>query len=58
MCAYSFAGSEHLILGSDYPHVIGNISESISSIEELKITESEKDNIFYRNLERLMAGNG
>jgi aminocarboxymuconate-semialdehyde decarboxylase len=58
MCAYSFAGSEHLILGSDYPHVIGNISESISSIEELKITESEKDNIFHRNLERLMAGNG
>jgi aminocarboxymuconate-semialdehyde decarboxylase len=57
MCAYSLAGSDRLVLGSDYPHVIGNIAESVSSVEKLKITEAEKDNIFHRNLERLMAGN-
>ncbi|RJR42537.1 MAG: amidohydrolase [Desulfobacteraceae bacterium] len=54
MCAYSFAGPGQLILGSDYPHVIGDIREAVTSIESLKIPDSEKQQIFSGNILRLM----
>ncbi len=54
MCAYSFVGADHLILGSDYPHVIGDIREAITSIEGLDISQLEKDLIYSGNILRLM----
>jgi aminocarboxymuconate-semialdehyde decarboxylase len=54
MCAYAFVGADHLIAGSDYPHVIGDIREAITSIEALKIAQEEKDQIFSGNILRLM----
>jgi len=53
MCAYAFAGAEHLILGSDYPHVIGNIQKAITSIENLKIPQHEKEMIYSGNIMQL-----
>lgn len=53
MCAYSFAGAEHLILGSDYPHVIGDIREAITSIEHLDIPQEDKEMIYSGNILRL-----
>jgi len=53
MCAYAFHGPKHLILGSDYPHVIGDIERSVSSIQDLDIPDKEKEWIFGENLERL-----
>jgi aminocarboxymuconate-semialdehyde decarboxylase len=50
MCAYALVGAERLVLGSDYPHVIGDIREAISSIEDLQIPQQEKDMIFSGNL--------
>ncbi len=54
MCAYSFVGADHLILGSDYPHVIGDIREAVTSIESLKIPPEEKEWIYSGNILRLM----
>ena len=54
MCAYAFAGAGQLILGSDYPHVIGDIQEAVTSIEALNIPDSEKQQIFSGNILRLM----
>ena len=54
MCAYAFVGAGQLVLGSDYPHVIGDIQEAVTSIESLKIPESEKQQIFSGNILRLM----
>lgn len=54
MCAYAFAGSDHLVLGSDYPHVIGDIREAVTSIENLPIPDVEKEAIFGGNLLRLI----
>ena len=54
MCAYAFAGPERLVLGSDYPHVIGDIREAITTIEDLKIPEAEKEMIYSGNILRLM----
>ena len=54
MCAYDFVGPEHMILGSDYPHVIGDIDEAVTSIEGLKIPQEDKEKIFSENLLKLM----
>jgi len=54
MCAYSFVGAERLVLGSDYPHVIGNIEEAITSIEELNIPQTDKKMIYSGNILRLI----
>jgi len=39
-------GAGHLVMGSDYPHLLGSIERSVSSIESLDITAPEKDAIF------------
>ncbi len=57
MCAYSFAGAGRLILGSDYPHVIGDIGEAITSIEDLEIPLGEKEKIYSGNILRLIHRN-
>ncbi len=54
MCAYHFVGPEHLILGSDYPHVIGDIKEAVTSIEQLDILDKEKEMIYSENILRLV----
>ncbi len=54
MCAYSFLGAEHLVLGSDYPHVIGDINEAVTSIEALPIPDTDKALIFSGNILRLI----
>jgi len=54
MCAYSFLGAERLVLGSDYPHVIGDITEAITSIEHLDIPQTDKEMICSGNILRLI----
>jgi aminocarboxymuconate-semialdehyde decarboxylase len=54
MCAYAFPGPRRLILGSDYPHVIGDIERSVSSIQTLNIPDAEKEWIFSENLKALL----
>lgn len=54
LCAHAFAGADHLILGSDYPHVIGDIKEAVTSIEQLNIEPAEKEMIFSGNIKKLI----
>jgi aminocarboxymuconate-semialdehyde decarboxylase len=39
-------GVDHMVMGSDYPHLLGSIERSVSSIEDLPIPEHEKQKIF------------
>jgi aminocarboxymuconate-semialdehyde decarboxylase len=39
-------GADHMVMGSDYPHLLGSIDRAVSSIESLKIPEDEKQQIF------------
>ena len=41
-------GAEHMVMGSDYPHLLGSIDRAVSSIEALAITDGDKNDIFYR----------
>jgi aminocarboxymuconate-semialdehyde decarboxylase len=39
-------GADRMVLGSDYPHLLGSIERAVSSIESLEIPEEEKGRIF------------
>ena len=39
-------GVDHMVMGSDYPHLLGSIERSVSSIQDLAIPEYEKEKIF------------
>lgn len=44
--ARDLIGVDHMVMGSDYPHLLGSIERSVSSIEALDIPEREKQRIF------------
>src|ERR1043166_6673334 len=39
-------GADHMVMGSDYPHLLGSIDRAVSSIENLEIPDEEKQRIF------------
>jgi len=53
--AIDFAGADHLVAGSDYPHQIGSLTLMVESIEELSITPEEKADVFGGNASRLLG---
>lgn len=53
--AIDFAGTEHILAGSDYPHQIGSLEKMLSSIDQLDITAEEKAGILGENAARLLG---
>lgn len=53
--AMSFAGADHLVAGSDFPHRIGSLEKMVSSIDELDASSKEKAAIFGENAARLLG---
>ena len=47
--ARDLVGVDHMLMGSDYPHLLGSIERSVSSIESLSIPEYEKQKILSGN---------
>jgi aminocarboxymuconate-semialdehyde decarboxylase len=39
-------GANHMVMGSDYPHLLGSIDRAVSSIEGLEISDQQKEQIF------------
>jgi aminocarboxymuconate-semialdehyde decarboxylase len=54
MLAISFAGAEHILAGSDYPHQIGSIPAMLESIRGLEIPETDRAKILGGNAARLL----
>jgi aminocarboxymuconate-semialdehyde decarboxylase len=44
--ARDMLGTGHMVMGSDYPHLLGSIDRAVSSIEALDVAEGEKQQIF------------
>ena len=44
--AHQVVGADHLVMGSDYPHLLGSIDRAVTSITSLDIPTVEKDRIF------------
>ena len=53
--AIGFAGVDHILAGSDYPHQIGSIPKMIESIRGLDVSESDRAAIFGGNAVRLLG---
>lgn len=51
--ACKLAGPDHVLYGSDYPHVIGDVKGCAARVEALEIPESEKKLIRSENARRL-----
>ncbi len=52
--AVDFAGADHLLAGSDFPHQIGSLEKMVTSIEELNISDEEKAGAFGENAANLL----
>lgn len=53
--AKDFAGADHLLAGSDYPHQIGSLEKMVDSIEQMSISAQDKALIFGQNAARLLG---
>jgi aminocarboxymuconate-semialdehyde decarboxylase len=53
--AIEFAGADHVLAGSDYPHQIGSIPSMLDAIGNLPITEEEREAIRWQNAARLLG---
>ena len=52
--AIEFAGVDHLLAGSDFPHQIGSLEKMVSSIEALDISKEDKEKISSVNAASLL----
>jgi len=57
MMAYQFYGADRMVLGSDFPLLIGDLPGAVPSIEEMDISNEEKEKILGKNVERLLKLN-
>jgi aminocarboxymuconate-semialdehyde decarboxylase len=46
MLMRELVGADHMVMGSDYPHLLGSIDRAVSSIESLDLPSVQKDRIF------------
>jgi aminocarboxymuconate-semialdehyde decarboxylase len=52
--ALDFAGADKLLMGSDYPHQIGDLKGAVQTIETLAIAQEDKHKILGQNAARLL----
>jgi aminocarboxymuconate-semialdehyde decarboxylase len=55
MLAVRFAGADHVLAGSDYPHMIGSIPSMLEAIGGLELSDEERAGILGGNAARLLG---
>jgi aminocarboxymuconate-semialdehyde decarboxylase len=53
--AIDFAGVDHILAGSDYPHRIGSIPAMLASLRSLHISEADRARVLGGNAARLLS---
>jgi len=53
--AIDFAGAEHILAGSDYPHQIGSIPSMLDAIAKLPVSDAERQGIYGGNAATLLG---
>jgi aminocarboxymuconate-semialdehyde decarboxylase len=53
--AIDFAGADHVLAGSDYPHQIGSIPSMLDAIAKLPVTGEQREQIRWKNAAALLG---
>jgi len=53
--AIEWAGADHVLAGSDYPHQIGSIPSMLEAVAALPITDEQREQIRWRSAARLLG---
>jgi aminocarboxymuconate-semialdehyde decarboxylase len=53
--AIAFAGADHIMAGSDYPHQIGSIPKMLQSLRGLDVTEDDRRKMMGENAARVLG---
>jgi aminocarboxymuconate-semialdehyde decarboxylase len=53
--AKAFAGADHLVAGSDYPHMIGSLEKMKASIAAMDLTDEERGGVRGGNAARILG---
>jgi aminocarboxymuconate-semialdehyde decarboxylase len=53
-CAIEFAGADHVVLGTDYPHQIGDMEKAVRVVSGLPIPADDRAAILGGNAARLL----
>jgi aminocarboxymuconate-semialdehyde decarboxylase len=53
--AIEFAGADHILAGSDYPHQIGSIPSMLDAVAKLPVGPAEREGIYGGNAAKLLA---
>jgi aminocarboxymuconate-semialdehyde decarboxylase len=54
--AIDFAGVDHILAGSDYPHLIGSLEKMEASIQRLELSPADRGKILSQNAKALLQG--
>jgi aminocarboxymuconate-semialdehyde decarboxylase len=53
--AVKFAGADHIMAGSDYPHQVGSIPKMLSSLNAINVTDDQRRKILGGNAAQLLG---
>jgi aminocarboxymuconate-semialdehyde decarboxylase len=53
--AINFAGPDHILAGSDYPHQVGSIPKMLSSLKAIDVTDEQRRKILGGNAQQLLG---
>jgi aminocarboxymuconate-semialdehyde decarboxylase len=54
--AIDFAGADHILAGSDYPHQIGSIPSMLDAVAKLPVSDADREGIYGGNAAKLLGG--